>query len=194
VLIIAGLGNPGPKYAGNRHNSGFMVVEAFAARCEGVSFREKFRGLVARARLSDRDLLLLKPMTFMNLSGESVQQAMQFYKVEPGELVVVHDELDLEFGVLRVKRGGGTAGHKGLASVIEHCGGGDFTRVRLGIGRPRSGSGESWVLSDFSVEERKNLPDVVRSAGDALGCIVQRGVQEAMNRFNSRAPAGDATD
>jgi peptidyl-tRNA hydrolase, PTH1 family len=191
VYLVVGLGNPGSKYSGHRHNVGFMVVDRLAQAHAREPFREKFLGLFAKAALESGELGLLKPQTFMNLSGTSVQKAQSFFKLDIGQIVVVHDELDLPFGTLRVKQAGGTAGHNGLKSIVQHCGGPDFVRVRVGIGRPRSGSGERHVLSDFSQDECLELPNVLESASLAIGDIVLRGVQVAMNRHNQAAkPAG----
>lgn len=183
--VVAGLGNPGGKYAGNRHNVGFMVVDHLAQRWASDPFREKFQGLFARGRIDSRDIGLLKPQTFMNLSGTSVQKALGFFKVGLPELVVVHDELDLEFGTFKVKLGGGTAGHNGLKSIVSSCGAQDFVRVRVGIGRPRSGSPEHHVLSDFSRQECSELSDVLERASLAVADVVRLGAQAAMNRHNT---------
>ncbi|MBZ0117671.1 MAG: aminoacyl-tRNA hydrolase [Sandaracinaceae bacterium] len=183
--LVVGLGNPGPKYRGNRHNVGFMVVDRLA-RAAGVELRDKFKGLHARARVAGQDVALLEPTTFMNLSGESVQPAMRFFKVEPSELVVVHDELDLPFGTVRLKQGGGAAGHNGLRSIIQHCGGADFARVRIGIGRPPHGSVESWVLSDFDALESAELDDVLQQAALAVEMLIRQGLAAAMNAVNVR--------
>jgi PTH1 family peptidyl-tRNA hydrolase len=187
MYLVVGLGNPGPKYQGNRHNVGFMVVDQLAQRHARDPFREKFSGLFARGNLDAQEFGLLKPQTFMNLSGESVQKAMAFFKVELAQVVVVHDELDLEFATSRIKLGGGTAGHNGLKSIVQHCGGPDFIRVRVGIGRARSGSGERHVLSDFSRDECLSLPDVLDSASLAVSDVLLRGVPAAMNRHNQSA-------
>lgn len=187
VRIIAGLGNPGPKYARHRHNLGFMVLDLLAAGARADAFRAKFQGSFAKARVGGQDVVLLKPGTYMNLSGRSLQEAMRFFKVTLPEVVVVHDELDLPFGTVRIKIGGGTAGHNGLKSIVECCGGADFVRLRIGIGRPRSGSVERHVLADFSSEESAFVPDVLERATAALGDIVARGPQAAMNAHN-RSP------
>jgi PTH1 family peptidyl-tRNA hydrolase len=162
--LVVGLGNPGPKYSGNRHNVGFMVVDRLASRWSAAAFRDKFRAATTKAQLGADEVVLLKPQTFMNLSGESVQPAMAFYKVPLAQVLCVHDELDLEFGVLRIKAGGGTAGHNGLKSMVQHCGGNDFLRLRVGIGRPQ-GRTESHVLSDFGAERARRAG---RPAGEGL--------------------------
>jgi PTH1 family peptidyl-tRNA hydrolase len=189
VYLITGLGNPGPKYAGHRHNVGFMAVELFAKHHGAPVFRERFQGRFAKTRAGDDEVVLLEPATYMNLSGRSVQQALHFFKLTPASLVVVHDELDLPFGVLRIKLGGGTAGHRGVASILECCGSADFCRLRVGIGRPTVGSVESYVLNDFSSTESAQLPDVLERASAALLDIVVRGPQAAMNAHNQKAGA-----
>jgi PTH1 family peptidyl-tRNA hydrolase len=185
--LIAGLGNPGPKYAGNRHNVGFMVVEELARRWGSESFRDRLGGELCKVVVETADVVLLKPMTYMNLSGESVQATMRFFKVPLERLLCVHDELDLEFGVVRLKTGGGTAGHNGLKSVVQHCGGPGFLRCRLGIGRPEHGSAEQYVLSDFNSLERAELGAVIGLAADIVDTVIREGAQEAMNRHHGRS-------
>jgi PTH1 family peptidyl-tRNA hydrolase len=189
VYLIAGLGNPGPKYARNRHNVGFMALDRFAAQHGAPPYRERFQGALSKAAVDGREVLVLKPATFMNLSGRSVQQALRFFKLELGSLVVAHDELDLPFGALRIKNGGGTAGHRGLASIVQSCGSPEFCRLRVGIGRPALGSVESYVLSDFDAQQSTALEDVLERASAALTDIVVRGVQAAMNAHNQKAGA-----
>ncbi len=182
--LVVGLGNPGPKYAANRHNVGFMLVDRLAARLAAGPFREKFSGVFVR--LSSPDVVLLKPMTFMNSSGDSVQAAMTFFKVALADVLVLHDELDLAFGDCRIKQGGGAAGHNGLKSIMQNCGGDGFARLRIGIGRPRAGEVAGYVLSDFSASERAELPDVLEQAALGVEGIFSRGVQAATNAFNTR--------
>ena len=188
MRLLAGLGNPGPRYAGNRHNIGFMVLDRLAATHGAPAFKNQFQGRFARSKVHGHDVGLLMPETFMNLSGQSVQKALHFFKLTLSELVVVYDEIDLPFGTLRVKLGGGTAGHNGIRSIVEQCGGPDFCRVRVGIGRPSVGSVESHVLGDFSRPEGAALGDVLERATSALADIVVHGAQAAMNVHN-RAPA-----
>jgi PTH1 family peptidyl-tRNA hydrolase len=188
VKLVVGLGNPGPKYAGNRHNVGFMALDVLAERLKAGPFRDKFAGEFARAESAD--LVLLKPLTYMNDSGTSVQQAMQFFKVELCDVLVAHDELDLAFGELKLKQAGGTAGHNGLKSIVRHCGGEGFARLRIGIGRPPGGSAGgdvvSFVLGDFSATERQSLPDVLSLAAQGAELFAARGIAQAMNAFNAR--------
>jgi PTH1 family peptidyl-tRNA hydrolase len=183
VYLVVGLGNPGAKYAGNRHNVGFMVVERLAERLKAGAFRGKFSGEFTR--VSSPDVVLLKPMTFMNLSGESIQQAMQFFKVALKDVIVVHDELDLAYGDNRIKLGGGTAGHNGLKSTVQNVGDG-FVRLRVGIGRPRGSDAVPHVLGDFSAAERTTLPDVLDHAAQGVETILAKGVATAMNAFNTK--------
>ncbi len=189
LQLLAGLGNPGPKYAKNRHNVGFMVVDRFALAHGAPGYRERFSASLSKTGVGAGDVVLLKPTTYMNLSGRAVQQALRFFKLELGALVVVHDELDLPFGTLRIKLGGGTAGHRGLASIVEQCGGADFCRLRVGIGRPRAGSVEGYVLSDFAAAQGAELQDVLERASAALTDIVVRGAQAAMNAHNLKSGA-----
>ena len=194
MFLVVGLGNPGPKYQKTRHNVGFMVVDQLSERFGREAFRDKFSGQFAKASVDGQECGLLKPQTFMNLSGQSVQKAMAFFKIEPAQLIVLHDELDLPFGTVRVKLGGGAAGHNGIKSVTQCCGGPNFIRVRIGIGRPRSGSGEHFVLSDFSKDECVDLRSVLESASLAARDIVLRGVQAAMNAHNQQKPQTPKSD
>lgn len=192
VHLVVGLGNPGPKYAQNRHNAGFMVVDLLAQRWGVSGFREKFDGWFTRVNVGDAEVVLLKPLTFMNLSGRSVQPAAHFFKVPAECLLCIHDELDLPFGTVRLKRGGGVAGHKGLRSIVERMGSEEFGRCRVGIGRPGHGRVEPYVLSDFNALEREAIEEVLGRAADAVEAAVRSGMTEAMNRHNARGgtPAG----
>jgi PTH1 family peptidyl-tRNA hydrolase len=184
--MIVGLGNPGPQYARNRHNIGFMVVDRLADAMVG-GFRDKFNGQIIRGTVADKDVVLLKPMTWMNLSGTSVGAAATFFKVPQSELIVIHDELDLASADVRVKVGGGHAGHNGLRSIFEHFGK-DFVRVRCGIGRPQKGDVTKYVLGDFSGEELITLPTMVDKAVEALSLILERGARAAQNVTNPKPP------
>jgi PTH1 family peptidyl-tRNA hydrolase len=152
--LVAGLGNPGPKYASTRHNIGFRVADRLAQELGGA-WRGKFNGRLCEVRDGDARLALLEPETMMNDSGKSVAAAMRFYKLEPAALVVIHDEIDLELGDIRVKTGGGLAGHNGLRSIVQHIGTPEFTRVRIGVGRPERGDQRpvvDWGLTPFAPE------------------------------------------
>jgi PTH1 family peptidyl-tRNA hydrolase len=154
MLLLVGLGNPGREYAGNRHNIGFMALDAIARACGATPFRKKFQGETCEARIGGDRAILLKPETYMNESGRSVAEAARFHKIALGDIVVLHDELDLAPGKLRVKTGGGNAGHNGLRSITAHMGN-DYKRVRLGIGHPGDKARvHGYVLSDFAKSER----------------------------------------
>ena len=188
-MIVVGLGNPGPEYASTRHNLGFMVVDELGARSGGVQFRSKFHGDVAEARAGGKPVTLLKPKTFMNDSGRSVGAALGFFKLAPGDLLVVHDELDLPFAEVRLKQGGGDAGHRGLRSISAHLGTGDYPRLRVGIGKPPPGfrgGGADFVLQGFRSAERAELDQLVGRAADAVGLVAQHGLAAAMNTVNRR--------
>lgn len=166
MQLFVGLGNPGAKYAGNRHNIGFMAVEAIASAHGFGPWRAKFQGLVSEGMLGGEKVILLKPETFMNLSGQSVGEAARFYKIAPEAVTVFHDELDLAPGKLRVKRGGGHAGHNGLRSIIAHIGA-EFQRVRLGIGHPgHKDRVAAYVLQDFARAEAGWLDDLLRGIAE----------------------------
>ena len=183
-LLVAGLGNPGREYERTRHNAGWLAVDELARRHDG-SWRSKFSGLLAEIRLDGSRLALLKPETYMNESGRSVAAAARFFKVEPGALLVVHDDVDLEPGRLQARRGGGLAGHNGLRSLADALGSQDFLRLRIGVGRPGRGDPRpvrDWVLSPFPPEE--DVGALVTRAADAVEAIVLEGLETAQGRFN----------
>jgi peptidyl-tRNA hydrolase, PTH1 family len=183
-LLVVGLGNPGREHARDRHNVGFMVVDELARR-HGGSFRQKFSGRIAEVRIGGARLALLKPETFMNDSGSSVQPAARFYKASPDELLVVHDEVDLDTGRLQARRGGGLAGHNGLRSIAGRLGGPDFLRLRVGVGRPGRGDPRDvadYVLSAFAPDD--DVEALVAAAADAVEALVTDGLVEAQQRFN----------
>lgn len=193
MFLVVGLGNPGREHEGDRHNVGFRVVDSMRAAEGWPAFRERFKAVVSRGELRGEtarvDVSLLKPQTYMNLSGESVQPAAAFSKVPPERIVVVHDELDLPWREVRLKVGGGHAGHNGLRSIIQSLGTPDFIRVRVGIGKPPAGfhgGGAGWVLSAFDPIERAELPDVLRSAEGAVRQVCEHGAAAAMKAINTR--------
>ena len=196
MWLVVGLGNPGKQYEKHRHNVGFMVTEALGERLGADAYKEKFRARLARAKRGSEELALLMPQTFMNLSGEAVQQAAAFFKVPPTNVLVVHDELDLPFAELRLKTGGGHAGHNGLRSIIGCLGSPDFHRLRVGVGRPPPGfRGEvaDYVLSGFDATERAELGGLLQSSVDALVDVFDRGMVAATNRLNTKtAPRSGA--
>lgn len=171
MRLFVGLGNPGQKYAGNRHNIGFMAVDRIAADHGFAPWRGKFQGAVSEGRLGGERVVLLKPETFMNLSGQSVGEAMRFYKLDPADVIVFHDELDLAPGKCRVKSGGGHAGHNGLRSVHQHIGEA-YQRVRLGIGHPgHKDRVAPYVLTDFAKADQDWLDDLLRGISDGAAAL-----------------------
>jgi peptidyl-tRNA hydrolase, PTH1 family len=203
VWLIVGLGNPGRKYERNRHNVGFRVVDELARRHQFPAFRGKFGGELASGVITAESrphrAILLKPMEFMNLSGHAVQHAARFHELEPSQIVVIHDELDIDFGRIKLKAGGGPGGHNGLKSIIQQLGGGDFARVRVGIGKPgpqpgaadqgghsaRQGQVVRYVLSDFPAAQEAEVGDLVDLAANATETIVSEGIRPAMNKFHA---------
>jgi PTH1 family peptidyl-tRNA hydrolase len=190
MRLIAGLGNPGPRYQSTRHNLGFRVIDELARQC-GVpasAFKERFHGEIASARLGDEELLLLRPQTFMNESGRSVQAACTFYKIKPSELIVAHDELDVPFPEVRLKQGGGDGGNRGVRSVTASLGP-DYVRIRLGIGRPPPdfrGDVADFVLQAFPSAELAAVDQMVARATEAVSLVTSLGLEKAMNRINQR--------
>jgi peptidyl-tRNA hydrolase, PTH1 family len=194
MRLIAGLGNPGPRYQATRHNVGFRLIDELARQC-GVpasAFRDRFHGEIASARLSGsgEELLLLRPQTFMNESGRSVQAACTFYKIKPSELIVAHDELDLPFGDVRLKKSGGDGGNRGVRSVSGALGP-DYVRIRLGIGRPPPdfrGDPADFVLQAFASAELSDVEQMLARATEAVSLVTSLGLEKAMNRINQRPP------
>lgn len=185
-LLVAGLGNPGREYERHRHNVGFMVVDELARR-HGGSFRGKFSGAIAQVRLGDARVALLEPQTYMNESGRSVQAALRFFRLPPGLLLVVSDEVDLETGRLQVRLGGGLAGHNGLRSVAAQLGTHEFMRLRVGVGRPERGDPRpiaDYVLAPFAPAD--DVPAIVSRAADAVEAVAGEGLEAAQARFNER--------
>ncbi len=187
MKIIVGLGNPGRKYERTRHNAGFMVVDGVAKSLQVDVSQEKFNALIGRAQIEGQEAILAKPQTYMNDSGRAVGAIVRSAYADAADLVVIHDELDLPFGAVRVKIGGGHGGHNGLRSIIEQVGSSDFVRIRIGIGRPGPGmDAADYVLSPFLAEEGQVLPDVIARAAAAVQAIVQEGPTRAMNMFNQK--------
>ena len=192
--LVVGLGNPGPKYERNRHNIGFRVVDELASKhgfpaWKGGKGGETTSGLVTTERGREK-AVLVKPMEFMNLSGFATQRTMAFHHLELDHVLVIHDELDLDFGIVRLKNGGGHGGHNGLRSIMEQCGGGAFPRLRMGIGRdphkpPGSKDAASWVLSDFP--SSANLGPVISAGCECAEATLGLGILAAMNKHNARS-------
>ena len=189
MKIIAGLGNPGSEYAQTKHNVGFMFVDALAARLGAAEWREKFDALVAETRIGAEKVLLVKPQTYMNESGRSLGPMLAWYKLAPEELVVVHDDMDIPAGTVRIRRKGSAGGHNGIKSILAHVGDAHFARVRIGIGRPLP----NWtvvnhVLAPFSEGDAPRVREAIDDLLPAVECIVTEGADMAMNRFNPRKP------
>jgi peptidyl-tRNA hydrolase, PTH1 family len=185
TFLLIGLGNPGREYRDSRHNFGFMLIDQLTIRLSARGMKLQSKAIVTSATYEGRKLLLAKPQTYMNLSGQSIQGLAHFYKLPLEQLLVAHDDLDLPFGTLRVRPGGGPGGQKGVASAIEQLGTQDFARLRMGIGRPPGRMDPAdYVLHDFSREEMKSLLDILGRAADAALCFVTDGLEKTMNKFN----------
>lgn len=188
MKIIVGLGNPGPLYERSRHNVGFQVVDRFAAVHHILISTKHFKSLLGKGQIDSREIVLIKPMTFMNRSGEAVQKALHFYEADCEDLIVIHDDLDLPLGKLRFKSRGGDGGHLGVRSIIESVGGNQFARLKIGIGRPPEGvDPATYVLSSFFPDEEPLLRKVVDQATEALKVMLIEGMQTAMNRFQKKS-------
>ena len=184
--LIAGLGNPGPKYDLTRHNAGFMVVDALAERFGCDMRRVKFKGLYGKCKIAGEDAVLLKPSTFMNLSGQSVTEAMNFFHIPPERVLLVFDDISLDVGRMRIRLKGSDGGHNGVKNIIYLSGSDRFPRVKIGGGhKPEGWDLANWVLSRFSGDEQKLLDAVAKNAGDAVELILSGQPDKAMNRFNS---------
>lgn len=196
MLIIAGLGNPGPKYAGNRHNIGFMAVDEIVRRHGFSPWRKKFQAEVSEGLLGGESVLLMKPQTCMNESGRALGEAMRFYNLAPADIIVLYDELDLVPGKVRIKTGGGSGGHNGIKSIDAHCGK-DYRRVRLGIGHPGSkGRVTGYVLGDFAKADREWLDPLLEAVGSHAGLLAKGDEAGFMNKvaLASGSNAATATD
>ena len=190
--LLVGLGNPGAKYADNRHNVGFMVLDAWRDRfVPAPPWSEKFKAhtcSISSQVPGGGRCVMLKPQTFMNLSGESVGPAARYVRAEPPKILVVHDELDFEVGRVAIKKGGGHGGHNGLRDIIRVLGSRDFLRIRVGIGRPKPpfrGDVADWVLTNFSGDDAISLPDTIERTRNAIDCVMADGVRAAMNEINT---------
>jgi PTH1 family peptidyl-tRNA hydrolase len=191
--LVVGLGNPGPEYAATRHNLGFLVADELAQRSGSPPWKKKFHGELAEGRVGGEAAHILKPLTYMNESGRSVVAALSFYKLPLESLVVIHDELDLPFAEVRLKSGGGDAGNRGIRSITAQLGRPDFTRIRVGIGKPPAGfrgSGADFVLQGFAPAERAELAALVARAADAAELIAKSGLAAAMNITHRQKPPG----
>ncbi|MBI2360279.1 MAG: aminoacyl-tRNA hydrolase [Deltaproteobacteria bacterium] len=185
MKLVLGLGNPGKQYQRTRHNMGFLVVDRVASEQKVPISRKKYRSLIGESQADGERVLLVKPQTFMNRSGDAVRELFRYLRVKTQDLVVIHDDLDLPFGRIRIRSRGGGGGHRGVLSVLEALGEEDFFRVRVGIGRPPAGvDSTEYVLQGFSAAETERLGEVVARAADAVRCLLEEDSQRAMERFN----------
>lgn len=188
MKLIAGLGNPGRQYADSRHNVGFVVVDELARRwrSDAPRFEARVQGELGRVERGGQSVLLLKPMTYMNLSGQSVSAAWRYYKLAQTDVLVIYDDLDLPVGQLRVRAGGSAGGHKGLADILRHFGSEQVARIRIGIGKVDRTATVEHVLGRFAPDERDTIQAALGQAADAAECWLDEGIDAAMNRFNRR--------
>lgn len=184
--LLVCLGNPGDQYENTRHNVGFMVADELAERHNIPVQRLKFRALTNTITVGDQKLLLMKPVTYMNLSGEAVHEAAAFYKIPPEHILVISDEVSLAPGKIRVRRSGSAGGHNGLKNIIAHLGTDQFPRIRLGVGQKPHPDYDmaDWVLGKFQGEDKKAVESAVKRAADAAECLIREGVDKAMNQYN----------
>jgi PTH1 family peptidyl-tRNA hydrolase len=189
IKMVVGLGNPGPRYRRTRHNVGFMVAEELLRRARMAEDRVAAMSLVATARIGDEEVLVLRPQTYMNLSGQAVAQAARRRGIEASEIVLVYDDADLALGRIRLRSGGSPAGHKGVTSVVEALGTREIPRVRLGIGKDDGGLAER-VLRPFTKDELPVVEQMIQEGADAVVAVVARGLKDAMNTYNRRDAAG----
>ncbi len=188
TFLLTGLGNPGREYRDNRHNVGFMLIDRLVVRLNARGMKLQSKAIVTNAVYEDYKLILAKPQTYMNLSGHSVQGLAHFYKIPLENILIAHDDLDLPFGTLRIRPGGGPGGQKGVASAIERLGSKEFPRLRIGIGRPPGRMDPAdYVLQDFSKDEAAALPEILGHAEQAVLEFVKNGLDSAMNKFNGSA-------
>ena len=185
MKIIAGLGNPGAEYAQTKHNVGFMLVGALAERLNAPAWKEDFFSAITEVRIGGEKVFLVKPLTYMNNSGEALGPMLSYYKMDADDLVVVHDDMDIPAGTVRIRKKGGSGGHNGIKSILTHVGSEDFTRVRIGIGRPPAGwTVINHVLAPFAAEDAPKIHTAIDYLLPAVECIVTNGVDFAMNHYN----------
>lgn len=186
MYVIAGLGNPGKKYENTRHNMGFITVDQLAEKHDIKVDKLKFKALVGEGRIAGQKVLLVKPQTYMNLSGESIREVMHFYKLEPENLIVIYDDIDIELGALRIRKFGSAGTHNGMKSVVYQLQSDRFPRIRIGIGNQKKGDLVDFVIGGFSKEEVPVLEETVTKAVGAIECMLESDVDIAMNRFNTK--------
>lgn len=185
MKVIVGLGNPGSEYSDTRHNVGFMTIDALAQRLNVNNWRSKFSALVAETKVGDEKVILVKPQTYMNLSGNSVGEIMRWYKVNSTDIIAIYDDMDFPVGSAKLRKNGSSGGHRGVESLLVNIGKEDFARVRIGIGRPAP----NWtvvdhVLAKFSLDDQKEIDEIVKKVLPAIECIATQGIEKAMSRYN----------
>jgi len=194
LKLVVGLGNPGLRYKNSRHNAGFMILERFSDLYDIVINQSLFNSELGKGKINGETVILAEPQTFMNLSGVSVRRLADYFRIAADDLIVLHDDLDLPFQTIRLKSGGGHGGHKGLLSLMEHMGNGDFGRIRFGIGKPaRKSMVEGYVLEHFSSEEAESLFEVTDKAAAALHDILFSDILTAMQKYNRKEIKNDIT-
>ncbi|MDO4540831.1 MAG: aminoacyl-tRNA hydrolase [Syntrophomonadaceae bacterium] len=191
MKVIVGLGNPGPRYKDTRHNIGYMVLEELASRWPVQRQDSKFDAIIGHTIVRGQKVLLVKPLTYMNLSGAAIQPLMHYYKLPPEDLLLILDDMDLPPGTLRIREGGGSGGHKGLKSVLERMGIADIPRMRIGIGRPENHETVDWVLSRIEGEDADIIRAAITKAADAVECFTEKGIIAAMNAYNKGQRTAD---
>jgi len=195
LKLVIGLGNPGNRYQATRHNCGFLAIDEISLSHNIPVDLKGFDASYGKGRIGDKPVLLVKPATFMNISGTSVKKFADYFRIDLPDIIVIHDDIDLPFRTIRLKAGGGHAGHKGLVSIAESLGNTEFLRVRIGIGRPLDKLAvERYVLDQFSEDEMKLLPQILKTASDAMTMIATSGIQAAMNHYNERAGQSGGND
>lgn len=187
INLIVGLGNPGNKYEGTRHNIGFSFIDFFSKQTECTITESKFQSLIGSKDISEQKFILMKPQTYMNHSGEAVKEIKNFYKINPSQIIVIYDDLDLDVGQIKIKNTGSSGGHNGINSIINNIGSNEFTRIRIGIGKPKEKSmTNKYVLSKFSKDDQKIINDINDLAKEIIYSIVFKSISFAMNTFNSK--------
>ena len=186
MYIIVGLGNPGKQYENTRHNMGFLAVDLLAEKYNIDVNKIKFKALVGEGRIAGQKVLLVKPQTYMNLSGEAVRQAMDFYKIDPEELIVIYDDIDIPTGTFRIRKKGSPGTHNGMRNIFQHIQTNDFPRIRVGIGSGKKANLAGYVTGGISKSEQEILADVLKNSADAAACIIEKGIDKAMNEYNVR--------
>lgn len=193
MKIFVGLGNPTPEYAATKHNVGFMLADSLANKLSATNWHEKFNALVAESFFDGEKILIVKPQTFMNLSGEAVAPIVNFYKIDVENLVVAHDDMDLPLGTIRLRPKGSGGGHHGIESIIQHLGTQNFPRIRIGVGRPpKNWTVNHHVLSPFTQDDAKIISNAIDELVPAVLCIFKEGINNAMNKFNPKRKKASA--